>query len=111
MALSRRSSTGLQSALQFLLMRPVALDPGREVFFSSQVNIAELVVVLYQQQTLLNLLRSIARMRPSIACRSEVGSDSTVYHNGGMDGFFRPIAGIAGVSRGGAVGGRHRSIQ
>ena len=33
---------------------------------------AHTLAVSYQQQTLLNLPRSIARMRPSIACLREV---------------------------------------
>src|SRR5262249_56736523 len=53
-------------------------------------NVVDLVAVSYQQHTLLNLPRSIARMRPSIACLREVDSDSTVYPSGGMHGFFRP---------------------
>ena len=58
----------------------------------------------YQQQTLLNLPNSIARMRPSSACLRQVDCDSTVYPSGGMRGFFRPVIGggcfaCSGISR------------
>jgi hypothetical protein len=46
------------------------------------------LAVSYQQQTQLNPPKSIARMRPSIACLREMYFDSTFYPGGGRHGFF-----------------------